>query len=89
LVVAGGDEQSGGGFDADPVAGDEFGCGCCVKRAEDVVDSFDLGVKELDTAGQLAQSELGCPVDGGWIRWSEPGRNRDEFLGCQSPERFP
>ena len=66
-VVAGGDEQGGGGLGADAVAGDERGGGGGHEGTEDGVDACDLGVEGLDAAGELAERELGRSVGGGRI----------------------
>ena len=51
-VVAGGDEQHGGGVDSDAVDVQQLGCGGFDERSDLLVDRGELGVEGVDPAGQ-------------------------------------
>ena len=59
-VVAGGDEQGGGGVDADAVKLEQARCGGGDELGEEGVELADVLVEVQDPAAEGAQRELGC-----------------------------
>jgi hypothetical protein len=58
-LVAGGDQQHGGGVRANAVHGEQGGRVGRDEGEDQLIEAFDLGVEELAAAGQLADCHLG------------------------------